>query len=168
MSDTIPAGNRVMLCLGVEDQPYRSWVLNAKGRRVKGSPIPMTTHEVAEILEAKYGLFSAFAKWQMPFIQRVVEESVKGAINDLITTGHATDPWGSATQAIESRFRDFIATGMAERIGLRGVPTQAALHGVHHRYAHPYSRKNPRRPSFDDTGIMMASFRAWMTRGSGS
>lgn len=158
MSDTIPAGHRVTLHLGVVDQAYRS-----RSKRVG----VMTTGDVAEILEAKYGLFSAFARWQEKFILQACERSVQGAIEALVM-GHAVDPWGSATQEIQQRFSDYINAGMAERIGLPGVPTQAALHGVSHRLAHPYSRKNPRRPSFRDTGLMVSSFRAWTTTGSGS
>jgi hypothetical protein len=49
-----------------------------------------------------------------------------------------------------------------ESMGLRGVPTKAALKGINHRLRHPYRKSNPRRPSFVDTGLYVASFRAWM------
>jgi hypothetical protein len=37
----------------------------------------------------------------------------------------------------------------------------AALHGVSHRFKHPYARR-ARRPSFIDTGLYQNSFAAWV------
>ena len=42
-----------------------------------------------------------------------------------------------------------------------GIKTTAARRGVSHLLPRPYARSNPPRPSFIDTGLYRASFRAW-------
>lgn len=153
----------ITLHLGVIVQPYR-----AQSRRSSA----MTTGDVAEILEAKYGVMNAFAKVHGADIAGALEVSLGGAMETM--SGNATvsgyrrasDPWGSATQAIQQQFRDFINSREAENVGIPGTPTWAALLGVNHRLKHPYRKSNPRRPSFRDTGMYVNSFRSWMTDGS--
>jgi hypothetical protein len=43
-----------------------------------------------------------------------------------------------------------------------GIKTLAARRGVSHLLPHPYSKNNPPRPSFIDTGLYRKSFRAWV------
>lgn len=138
------------LHLGVVVVPYQS------GRNRKD------TGEVAQILEDKYGVMAAF--WRARG-KDYVDDLVMGSVQSLEAsmTGRSTriDP-RSVLSEIGHGFRQFISNREAERAGIRGVPTQAALRGVSHRRAHPYARRNPRRPSFRDTGLYMASFRAWI------
>lgn len=148
-------GQKVTLHIGVLEQNYRT-----SGKKSKS----MNTGDVATILEAKYGLFSAFYKAHERSIADGVAKSMKDAMEALMM-GHAIDPWGPATQQIQAQFRDFISSGASERVGLAGVPTKAALMGVNHRLLHPRSRKNPRRPSFRDTGLLMSSCRSWISVG---
>ena len=154
LSPTRTAG-KVVLHIGVLEQVYRTATAKAGA---------ITTGDVASILEAKYGLFSAFYKSREQSIADNMALSMKGALEALVM-GHRVDPWGAGTQNIQKEFRDFISTKEAERVGLPGVPTKAALKGVNHRLKHPYRKGNPRRPSFRDTGLMSASCRAWVTVG---
>lgn len=143
---------RLTLNLGVLVQAYRS--RSAKARA-------MSTGDVAEILEAKYGLMAAFYRAHERDIGRAIESSLSGALESLLM-GQAVDPWGAGMQVIQQEFRDFINSKEAERVGIPGTPTKAALMGVNHRLKRPYKRSNPRRPSFRDTGLLSNSFRSWV------
>jgi hypothetical protein len=149
--DTISAGQRLTLHLGVTVVQYRS-----HDKKV----MAVTTADVAQWLENKYELFTAFYKTRGDEIGEAMEGSLQGALEALMM-GQRVDPFGSAMSKIESAFRDFISSRQAERVGIPGTPTLAALMGVNHRLAHPYSSRNPRRPSFRDTGTLMAAFKAW-------
>ena len=139
---------KTTLVLGVLDQPYAS-----------GNAI--TTGEVAQILEAEYGIMRAFVRVHGRVITEAIESSVENAITAMVS-GHRIDPWGAGLQKINQAFRVFINSGEAERVGIPGTPTQAALKGVNHRRKHPYRKSNPRRPSFLDTGLYSSSFRSWV------
>jgi hypothetical protein len=137
------------LHLGVFDQPY------AKA----GST---TTGDVAQILEAKYGLFSAFVEMHEKVINHVIEQSLQGAIETMLAGGPTGPERGfeAATTELEELFRD--AIDMQSYDGkLPGVPTGAALRGVRHSYKRPYVKRDP-RPSFFDTGLLSSSFHAWV------
>jgi len=116
---------------------------------------------VAGFLEAKYGLMAAYYRVHGQDVADAVAESLEGAMESLMM-GQRVDPWGSGMQQIQKGFRDFISSREAERVGIPGTPTKAALAGVNHRLKHPYRKSNPRRPSFRDTGIYMNSFRSWI------
>lgn len=145
-------GAVVKLHLGVLVQPYRS-----RSRKVSAT----STGDVAEILEAKYGVMQAFYRAHQSEITQGISESLRDAF-EALASGHVIDPWGASMQSIQTQFRDFISSGQAERVGIPGTPTAAALRGVNHRLKHPYRKSNPRRPSFRDTGLYMASMRAWV------
>jgi hypothetical protein len=149
--DTISVGRRLTLHLGVLVQPYRS-----TGKNVRA----LTTGDVAQFLEDKYDIMATFWRVRERKIGEAIENSFSGALESLVM-GQRTDPWGPITQSIQSQFRDFISSKEAERVGIPGTPTKAALRGVNHRLKHPYASGNPRRPSFRDTGLYMTSFRAW-------
>lgn len=141
-------GTGLVLTLGVLDQPY------ANGEAV-------TTGDVAKILEAEYGIMRAFARVHSRVITDAIASSVENAITALVN-GHRIDPWAAGLQKINQAFRVFINSREAERVGIPGTPTQAALKGVNHRLKRPYRKSNPRRPSFRDTGLFVASFRSWV------
>lgn len=140
------------LHLGVEEKPYRS--RDKKNRA-------LTTFDVAKILEAKYGIMATYYRVHGQEIADAITNSLAGAIESL-AMGQAVDPWNSGMGKVEERFRLFITSLEAERGGIPGTPTKAALAGVNHRLKHPYAKDNPRRPSFWDTGIYTLSFRAWV------
>lgn len=143
---------RLTLHLGVIDQPYRS-----SSKKVGA----MTTGAVADILESRYEIMQTFARVHWPTIENAIEGSLQGALETLLM-GRKFDPWGRGMQAIQTKFRRFISSGEAERSGIPGTPTKAALRGVNHRRAHPYAKGNGRRPSFRDTGLYSASFVSWI------
>ena len=138
-----------VLHLGVVVQPYAY-----KGR--KG----ITTFDVAQILEKKYGIMSVY--WRVREKQNIaaLEHSVAGAIESRFMGAPRVDPLAAACQQIQSGFKDFIASKQAETVGIPGTPTKAALMGINHRKKNP--RTGVRRPSFLDTGLYMASFRVWV------
>jgi hypothetical protein len=137
------------LHLGVLDVPYA----RAKGK---------TTGDVAEILEARYGIMRAF--WQRNR-QAYLDALVGGSVEDLEARLQGRSARANPKSTLEKMrhdFRVFISQRQVEQVGLKGVPTEAALKGVSHRLKHPYAKRNPRRPSFRDTGLYEASFRAWI------
>ncbi len=96
-------------------------------------------------------------------IGEALAHSVAGAIENLVSGAPATiSPTGEAESEIESAFRHFIVQEEMAGLGVPGVPTAAALKGINHRLRHPYAKSNPRRPSFVDTGLMLANFKAWV------
>lgn len=119
------------------------------------------TVAVAKILEAKYGLFTAFYTAHEQDIKALLIDSLEGALENLHAGGKApANPFDSSMQKLQSMFRKFLFTGEVERMGIVGVPTQAALDGVSHR-----TKKKTygnRRPSFIDTGTMELAFRSWV------
>lgn len=146
--------------------------------QVYGRAGAKTTGDIGEILEAKYGLYSAFASLRGPQMAQEVENSVWGAIETLNMQRAFPDPaafrkraFASATSRIEELFRDAIDQRAFDG-KIRGVPTQAALMGIRHSLKNPRSRRIARRrggktvggsrPSFFDTGLLSASFRAWV------
>jgi hypothetical protein len=143
------------LVLGVIDIPY------SQGSRRGGT---VTTGDVAGFLENKYHIMQIFFEEKADaVILPEIEKSVTGAITSLFAGAPATiDPFGSGTSKIEDAFKQFIATKEVEKLGIPGVPTQAALRGVSHRFKRPYQRRPP-RPSFLDTVLFLASFKAWVT-----
>lgn len=137
------------LHLGVIDLPY--------GRRGGKS-----TGDVAEILEGKYKLFSAFVEMHQPVIEHVIENSLQGHIETIMMGGGSTDPFNTAASELETLFKDSLTMQSYDH-RLAGVPTAAAMRGVSHRKKHPYARSNSPRPSFIDTGLLQSSFKAWST-----
>ena len=139
------------LHLGVIDVPYQV------GRNGK------TTGDVAEILEAKYHLMEKFWNRHGPdFVDGLVAGQVQ-SMEAAIDGRPVRVDTRSVLSDLQHEFRRFISSQEAERVGIKGAPTKAAIKGISHRRRHPYARSNPRRPSFRDTGLYMASMRAWIT-----
>lgn len=151
---------KLTLHLGVIDQPYRA---ASRGRGRKAPKVrAITTYDVAMILEAKYGLMAKYCEVHLADVVSALEKSLEGALENLVMGGPASNPWASGAQVIENGFKTFINSKEAERVGIPGTPTLTAKRGVNHRLKHPYSRRNPRRPSFRDTGLFVDSFKAWI------
>ena len=148
------------LHLGVLEQPYRA--VPNKPRRGAGARISaLTTGDVAVFLEQKYGIMQRFIDAHERDIEAAIEKSIENSLESLLTGRVRINAYAGATQKIETLFRDFIATKEVEGLNIPGVPTAAAMRGVNHRLAHPFRKSNPRRPSFVDTGLYLASFRCW-------
>ena len=146
-------GHPLTLHLGVIDQPYRT-----PGKKAR----TVTTGDVAGFLEKRYALMETFYKVHQGDVAGALENSLAGALETLLM-GRVVDPWGSATSQITSLFRRFISSGEAERCGIPGTPTKAALRGISHRLKRPYRSSNPRRVSFRDSGMYVDSSISWMT-----
>jgi hypothetical protein len=169
------APSRFVLHLGMIDVPYANEAQQEKVPRAKkgkaNTPLKpktqsgtQTTGEIAEILEDKYGVMDAFAFAHLPDIAKELEESIAGALEALMMGGApSANPFATAETNITAMFKNFLATGAIEHLGIEGVPTQAALDGVSHRRKHPYAKGNPRRPSFIDTGLYQQNFLAWFS-----
>lgn len=123
----------------------------------------MTTGDVADALERRYGLFSMFTVLEGKTITDTVEAAALGQLENLLAGGPRRNRFLEDVdlQPIEAAFRK----GIDDRIfdgRMPGTPTRAALRGVDHRLSRPYARGNPPRPSFRDTGTLQASFRAFV------
>ncbi len=122
-----------------------------------------TTGDVAEILEAKYHVMQTF--YDMlgeDVVAKALERSVANAVEAMMMGSNSAsiNLTAEAEGEIEAAFRLFLSQQEMDGI-VGGVPTQAALNGVSHRFKHPYA-KRPARPSFIDTGQYQASMKAWM------
>lgn len=139
---------RLTLHFGVLVQPYRA------GRRA------MTTYDVAQILEHKYGVMGAYFRVHQKDVVKAVESSMMGAL-EALAMGARVDPWARGMGAIERGFRDFIASREVERVGIPGTPTKAAQRGQSQRFKSPRAGGRASRSSFRNTGLYMTSFKAW-------
>ena len=138
------------LHLGVVDVPYAN---DPKGK---------STGDVAEILEEKYHVMRVFFEYNKEFVAKELEEGLCDAFESVLMGGPIQgDAFGAGCSEIQQRGRDDLSQRMFDARGIPGVPTNAALRGVSHRFKHPY-KKRPERPSFIDTGLYKKSFRAWV------
>lgn len=155
------------LHLGVSDVPYSVLETPAqrrartrKGKKHSASA-NKTTGDVAEILEAKYHVFATFYELHAPEIVAAFEESVMDAMESQLSGAPmGLNATGAAEAAVSDLFQKFIENKEMDRLGIKGVPTQASLDGVSHRFKN--KRGQPGRPSFVDTGLYVGSFRAWI------
>ena len=153
------------LHLGVIDLPYADQAsykeLKVGKPKVKAGG-SMTTGEVADILEDRYHVMEIFYEIHEEKIIDGLRSSYEGAMeNILMGAPVAQDPAADAVSGIENDFRTFLTSGEIEKLGIPGVPTQAAKDGVSFRFKRPYAKRKP-RPSFVNTGLYEASFRAWV------
>jgi hypothetical protein len=166
------------LNIGVYDIPYaakftrRSYPKTGKGSRPRiesraraGYGANSTTGKVAQILEDKYGLFSAFYEMDKKNIIADLEKSMLGAISNVLAGRPAPiDLTAEATSAITARFKAALAERTLETAPtIRGVvPTGAAKKGISHCFANPYQLvQRPHRPSWIDTGTLQSALVVW-------
>lgn len=162
--DTIAAGSRLVLHLGVIVQPYRSASIRRRKRGKPSASVRATdTGQVAQWLEDKYGIMQTFFNVYGERIGDKLADGMGAHLESLLMGAPSyIDPFGGACSQIDIWFRHFIASKEVENVGIKGTPTKAAIMGVNHRLAHPYRKSNPRRPSFLDTGLYMGNFKSWM------
>ena len=136
------------LVLGVDDIAY-----SEPGRG------PVTTGQVAEILEEHYQVFQIFVQEHYDEIGEYLAQAIADQIADLAAGAPLPrDPFLDAEQRIEALFRNFLETGEIESIH-PDLPSFAALAGKSRRFKSGYG---PERPSLIDTGQFMRSMRAVM------
>ena len=144
------------LNIGVVDVPY-STPPAAAGKEAK--PNSATTGDVAGWLEDKYHLYTHFYEFNRERIAQHVAESLAGALESAAMGAPAGgSPFAAAESAIDAEFRTFLTQDVMATLGYPGVPTKAALDGVNHRLK---AKKGAPRPSFVDTGTMLASQKNW-------
>jgi len=160
----------MVLHLGVIDMPYTSYdggkkAANPKRRGkkplkpAKGKSRTVTTAQVAGWLEDRYHVMEVFYESDGG-VMDLLRESVEDAMENLLMGAPVGgNPFLEATSEIQSRFKKFISDQTMERMGIPGVPTQAALLG---RSSRLKKGRGPRRPSFRDTGLYQSSFMAWV------
>lgn len=144
------------LLLGELDIPY-STPPAKDGKDAK--PVNVSTVDVANFMESRYHLFTHFYEFNAEKIAGHVADSLTGALESA-AMGAPTDgisPFGAAESAIDAEFRAFLTLDVMATLGYPGVPTQAALNGVNHRLK---KKRGAPRPSFVDTGTMMAAFKS--------
>lgn len=146
----------LILHLGVVEFPY------------SGDEAGQTTGDVAEILEAKYGVMQNFFDTiGGDAIAKALERSVAHAVENIqLGSNSVFSLTAEGEEEIQNAFDEFLTQqDMDGRVA--GVPTQAAQMGVSHRFKHPYAQRAP-RPSFVDTGLYLYSFTAWVDGESSS
>ena len=147
-----------VLHLGVTDLPY------SKNRRAraKRTNSTVTTGDVAGWLEDKYHPMEHFVQLHGQEIGNALTSSLAGTMETLAMGGPTShDPFGEATSEIEHLFKKMLTDKELDALGYPGIPTQAALDGVSHRFKRPY-KKRASRPSLIDTGLYQSSFKAWV------
>lgn len=134
------------IALGVMDMPYESGSGTA------------TTHEVAEILEGEYQLFTHFYEQHNADILIELSEHLRQQISNAIQFDAPIAPTAVLGETGKA-FSVFLEREEMAGLGVDGVPTQAALDGVSSRKK---LRHGPRRPSFIDSGLLLSSFVVWV------
>ena len=115
------------------------------------------THQVADYLEAKYGVVERFVTDSESEIRALVrEQSERHARN--IVKGRPPN-MRPMLDKIKLDFKSYILRRALD--GRPGIPTLASLRGVKHGLKHPYA-KRASRPSFFDTGLYVKNFKAWV------
>lgn len=129
-----------------------------------GNEKAVTTGDVANILEKRYGVMTGFALEHLGDIADDMAESYAGALESVLMGAPPGNPAAQATSKIAGRAKLYLSSQEAERVLSPGtskypVPTKAAIDGIKHRLKKP--RTGRRRPSFIDTGMYENSLIAW-------
>lgn len=121
-----------------------------------------TTGDVAERLEDKYHVMQVFFNQREADVAKTLETSIGGALENLMGGAPvSTEPFAEGMGEIETIFKNMLDIKAFDGL-IPGAPTAASLKGINHRLKHPYSKSNPVRPSFIDTGEYQATFKAWV------
>lgn len=146
-----------ILHLGVLDVPYQQ----ARKKRAKRTAATVTTGDVAEWLERRYGVMRTFyQQHEQEIADQLTQALVDASESMMMGAPVAGDPFGAGTSQIEDGFKQFLALQEMDKLGVPGVPTAAAQAGVSSRFKKDKGR-GP-RPSFIDTGLYQSSFKAWI------
>ena len=156
------------LLLGVNDIPYAQ-ALSTEQRRVERwrqgkrpwqrIASTVTTGDVAEILESRYGIMQFFWDTHGQEVADQIVDTLEGRIETMMMRGDIFDQGGDIDlSVVEEMFRTMLDNKELDG-RVSGVPTAAAQAGVSHRMMRPNLHRSA-RPSFIDTGLYQASFRA--------
>lgn len=146
-----------ILHLGVIDVPYQK----RRSGKAKRTAATVTTGDVAEWLENRYQPMETFYQQHEQEIADQLTQSLVDATESLMQGAPLTaDPFGAATSQIEDSFKQFLSLQEMDKLGIPGIPTQAAKEGRSSRFKKGKGR-GP-RPSLIDTGLYQSSFKAWI------
>lgn len=148
------------ICLGVNDVPYTN------------SKDGVTTAQVANWLEEKYGIIAQLVAQKETEIRDHLESNLQKSLEEMLAGLPVRDPFGTGTSLIARDMRNWLSLQEVEKVGIPGVPTRAALMGVSSRSKSGLKgvsmkqfekgvRRGKRRPSFIDTGLMERNYRCW-------
>lgn len=163
----------MILRLGVIDQFYTQPAPKPpKGRRKArkaGKPSApksgavVSTGDVAGWLETRYHVMEHYFELHGDDVfAPAIENSLQGAVESLMMGAPVShDPFDTAMSHIEDGFRKMIDTKELDSLGFPGIPTMAAQLGHSKRFKNSRARRPP-RPSFQDSGLYEASFKAWV------
>jgi hypothetical protein len=162
----------IKLHLGFINTPYTTETIarpmtaakaESRRKRKRSFSKTMTAEDVSNILEEKYHILDTFYQVHRPDVEMAVLTAFTEVARDIVSgqkkyrSASLPSLLKDATAEIEKSFRRFLDT--EEMNGRQpGVPTAAALSGVRHGRGRK-TLTGP-RPSFIDTGIYRASFRA--------
>lgn len=119
----------------------------------------VTTGDVAHFLEDRYSVMQLFFEKREKEIVSLMENSLAGSLENIMAgASPANDPFIEAMSGIHNLFVMFITSRQLD--GNPGIPTRASLEGVSKRLK---NKRGPARPSFVDTGLYIASMRAWVS-----
>lgn len=136
-----------------------------------------TTYDIGMILEKKYKFFTNFYKFHEKNIKEDIEKGVQEALEVLIVTKKSNSGIGglkNIDQKITDRLHKFVTNREIETMGIKGVPTEAALLGltlrtksgkVIDKVTKGMKYKEiigDRRPSFIYSGVFEKSLIAWI------
>ncbi len=144
------------LNLGVFDVAYTAEP-TPTGRRKKKSAGSVTTGDVAEILEAKYGIMQYFFDNHADAIAELVAQRVAGQLENMMMGAPPPTVDEVLLDKIMDMFKHFLDS---EEMRGAGIPTAAAMKGASKRFKR---RRGPPRPSFIDSGQFQAAFAAWLS-----
>lgn len=120
-----------------------------------------TTHEVAEILEKKYGVMDVFVQAHRQAILDDVSKAYVTMLKRYLKTGSA---WGNhhefPLERTDAAFRDYLSRDEWQK--LTGRTIGAAQGGISSRKK--AGRYETARPAFIDTGLYRRSFRAFLQK----
>jgi|SRR5215469_8277481 len=160
------------ISLGFESYPYSMQssrtraAISARPARggFRGYGAGKTTQDVANELEVQYKIVETFVDMEEDFIIEIMETSLAEDVEKIVASLGAISEHGISTadtDRIEQRFREALTQRRFDGV-IPGVPTLSAMRGVSHLLPQPYSRRNPSRPSFVNTGLYRSAFRAWV------
>ncbi len=148
--------------MGVIDVPYVN-APSPRQKKVKADTV--TTGDVAEWLEEDYAVMQTYLDVKRGDIAEMFERSVEGAMENLMMGAPmATNVYAEAASEIEAGFKKFLSDGEMDRLGVAGVPTQAAqdrASGKKRSSRMKKKRKGTKPVSFIDTGLYQASAKVW-------
>ena len=118
--------------------------------------------DVAEILEAKYGVMQFFWDTHGQEITDELGDAIVGSFESALQGAPPSpQPYAAASSEIEKMFNLFLDRKEMDN-KVPGVPTAASLGGVSVRFKQKRKKSRGARPSFENSGLYAASMRSWV------